>query len=201
MARNHALALTDWNVEEDEDWTIEEDADWAPRGTTCAERIQISHLFGSSLNKFLEVHPSWRVEHSEHKIWEDLPLALNHIKDAIEDSKGILALRSEETGELLSSGTTWQRAVEFLSKNALWLWNTQNVSVQAPEISVGPEGSIDLHWESERYELLINIRADASMPAGFYGDDKGSLKIKGTLSLAAYNRGLLLWLANQVDVA
>lgn len=201
MARDHAVALADdWHVE-DEDWIREEDEQWTSGAIECGRIFRESQLLYSSLREFLSSYRLSSTSEAQTRFWEDLPSRFDQIKKAIRDSESILALRSDETGQLLCSKATWQRAVEFLASNAYWLWNSQGIVIQAPEITVGPEGSVDLHWESQRHELLVNIRADPSLPAAFYGDDKGSLKIKGTLSITAYNRGLLLWLANQSDVA
>ena len=63
-----------------------------------------------------------------------------------------------------------------------------------PQINPGPEGSIDVHWKTRQFELLLNFPADPTLPAGFYGDDYGTLKIKGKMRTEGFNQGLLLWL-------
>ena len=124
-----------------------------------------------------------------------LPAELAPLRDAIERSRWILALQPDPDVGITERYTedTWNRAVEFLVRHALWLWNEHHVAIPAPEIGPGPNGSIDIHWKSARYDLLVNIRRDASEPAAFYGDDRDKISIKGTLDPSAYNRGLLSW--------
>jgi len=130
---------------------------------------------------------------SAQPTWDHLPAELRHISQAIHTSRELLALKDEDDLPLFDE-STWTRAATFLAEHALWLFQQRKRVIAAPRISPGPNASIDLHWEAENYELLINIRADPSQPAGSYGDDKGRLNIKGTLDLSAYNEGLLSWL-------
>lgn len=128
--------------------------------------------------------------------WEDLPGALQDIRRAIEDSRGILELETDvECGEVEYSEETWQRACQFLSKNAKWLWDSYGCVIDAPRVLPGPSGSIDLHWDFPSYEMLINIPSQAASRAGFYGDDRGSISIKGTIDPGASKQPLFLWLA------
>ncbi len=176
MAGYHAIAIADWREEDER--LIESDEEWFRRGPRC----------------------SWRPVKPRHEAdpWEDLPFQLDHIRKAIIASKEILKLRDEEAdGDFLCDESTWRRAVSFLARNAYRLFTDYGVAIPGPEITPGPDGSVDLRWESDSYELLLNVRSDSLAPAGFYGDDKGHLKIKGTLDLSAYNEGLLLWLAKR----
>jgi len=102
-------------------------------------------------------------------------------------------------GSLGHSESTWWRAVNFLIRHAIAIWQGHGRRIEAPKIWPGPEGSIDLHWESMASELLINVPASSDEPISFYGDDRGAQKIKGTLSDSpereAHN--LLLWLTTK----
>ncbi|MGO9267131.1 MAG: hypothetical protein ACLQBA_20015 [Candidatus Binataceae bacterium] len=138
------------------------------------------------------------LEVQEAKRWEQLPRPLEHVADAIRSSRELLSMKDGE-GQALCSAETWERAMNFLAEQALWLLNKRDRVIQTPDIWSGPHQSIDLHWETPSSELLINIRADAEQPAGFYGDDKGKLRIKGTLDLVRFNEGLLLWLEKTGD--
>jgi len=66
--------------------------------------------------------------------------------------------------------------------------------VPIPAILPGPDGSIDLHWKTEKYELLINIPGDLNAPASFYGDNYSTLKLEGTFDLKQLNFILIDWL-------
>lgn len=125
-----------------------------------------------------------------------LPKGLGHIHDAIEASRRILALEpDEELGGVGYAEETWSRAAEFLRKYSKWLWDSTGHVLDAPKILPGPEGSIDIHWDEPNYEILINIPADPTAEAGFYGDDRGAIKMKGKFDATTLNHGLHLWLA------
>ncbi len=139
-----------------------------------------------------------RVEETEHSDQEQSN-ELAHVQDAIESSRYILELKDDwdEDGSARYTEAVWDRAVQFLLKYANSILETQHVRIDAPQILPGPNGSIDLHWKNSDYELLINIPADPSKPAGFYGDDYESSSIKGTFDPSKYNYGLLLWLTKK----
>ena len=138
--------------------------------------------------------------HSDSVGQEGIPAELRHIEAAIESSRALLTAHlqpdwDDEEGEPYTDAV-WKRAAEFVMRHALWLWKYHQIVSEAPAIEPGPHGSIDIHWSSPSHELLLNIPKDPSAPAGFYGDDRGHMTIKGTLDPATYNRGLLVWLMN-----
>ena len=99
---------------------------------------------------------------------------------AIESSKDMLKLENNWDGEgaVRISGQTWQKAVNFLTRHRFTWDLEQNV----PTISPLPNGSIDLHWKSEKFELLVNIQ-EKSEQAGVYGDDYKTAQIRRHLDL------------------
>ncbi len=122
--------------------------------------------------------------------------ARSALDEIIEGSRAILELElDEDEAQAPYTEETWTRAVEFLRRNAKWVWDTLGRAVDLPEILPGPDGSIDLHWDYPDYEILINIPADPNAKAGFYGDDRGKIQIKGSFDPRSHNHGLLLWLA------
>jgi hypothetical protein len=118
------------------------------------------------------------------------------IEEAIEESRSLLELEDVWDGEGSPgyTGDTWNRAIEFLKDNTRRLRDILGVRISAPGISPGPNGSIDLHWKTVSRELLINIPTDPDQPAGYYGDDMGKNRIKGTLDTSGRNEWLLMWL-------
>ena len=66
--------------------------------------------------------------------------------------------------------------------------------MEVPSIMPGPGGSIDVHWKNKSFELLINFPPAPGAPATFYGDDYGTIVIKGQLDPMSKNPGMLLWL-------
>ena len=141
------------------------------------------------------LHPAESVESSDPMAL-DLPSELQAIAREIEASRSILDLPDnwDDQGSAGYTEAVWMRATDFLMRHAKWLYERHCLSVEAPDIGPGPEGSIDLHWRTDEYELLINIPASPQKPAGFYGDDYGKAVIKGTLDTAGISRGLETWL-------
>jgi hypothetical protein len=118
-----------------------------------------------------------------------------NIWDAIESSKYILELENDWDGEggQTYSEETWKRATGLLSRYATQMWQVFGRLMDAPKILPGPDGSIDIHWKSANSEMLVNLPADPSELASFYGDDYGSARIKGSFDPDILNLGLLSW--------
>ncbi|HLG13013.1 MAG TPA: hypothetical protein VJH03_00595 [Blastocatellia bacterium] len=126
-----------------------------------------------------------------------LPTYLSEsIRQAIEESRRILDLKDnwDDEGSPAYEESTWARALDFLTLNAITLWRHRAVWVCAPRILPGPQGSIDLHWRTGGRELLVNIPASLSEPADFYGDNGSCNVIKGKLDTSEDNEWILLWL-------
>lgn len=127
------------------------------------------------------------------------PDALRQLKTAIERSRVILTLGDDwdDEGSPGYKEATWKRATDYLKRQALVCWRMHDIAIPAPRISPGPNGSIDMHWETASYELLANVPEDPSTPASFYGDDFGALRISGTFDPDANPAGhlaLVSWL-------
>ncbi|MBI2263173.1 hypothetical protein HY373_02390 [Candidatus Berkelbacteria bacterium] len=100
------------------------------------------------------------------------------------------------------SKDTWLRAISLLSSIAWKIWQEQNIQIAVPDIAPVPDGSVDLDWKPENYELLINIPADPQKPPTYYGDDlKGSNVIKGELDTSEALDWLLPYVFGQVGEA
>ena len=123
------------------------------------------------------------------------------INEAIADSRKLLDLEADwdDNGASPYSEETWARATKFLASHADWALQRDGVLIPAPAVLPGPDGSIDLHWKTQDYELLVNIPASVEEPGNFYGDDYTSLCIKGTFDPAVPNRGLITWLTDRAS--
>lgn len=120
-----------------------------------------------------------------------------NIEEALASAKVcLLELQQDWDGEGSPgySEETWDRMSKFLLEHSNQLAGANGVKTPIPKILPGPNGSIDLLWKSDDYELLLNIPADSQSLASFYGDDKGNLFIKGKLAPDKINQGLLQWL-------
>lgn len=125
------------------------------------------------------------------------PEELSEVLNEIEDSRHILSLKHDwdSEGSPPFAEETWLRATQFVEKHAEFILLEHGIVIETPSILPGPDGSIDIHWETEDLELLVNFPADHGQPSSFYGDDRGAVVIRGTLDTETLNRGLLLWLA------
>lgn len=124
------------------------------------------------------------------------PESLREIEDAIEASRNLIDIQGDWDGEGSPgfSEQIWGRAADFVRQYASHLKLNYGLAVPAPDILPGPNGSIDIHWEKDSFELLVNIPADPGERAEFYGDDYGSIYIKGNLDPSRVNQGLIEWL-------
>ncbi len=117
----------------------------------------------------------------------------------IERSKYILGFENDwdEEGASKYKRETWDRGIRYLEGHARWLKENRNIVIDVPNISHGPNGSIDILWETNDYKLLLNIPEDISKKATFYGEDNQGFILEGELNTDLYNEGLTLWLENK----
>lgn len=118
------------------------------------------------------------------------------ILKAIASSRWILDLEDDwdEAGASSYARSTWDRACQFLIQQAVFCHEVFGKELPSPKILPGPDASIDLHWKRERFELLVNIPSDLTKLATFYGDDRGSVSIRGSLNPSGAVQGLVGWL-------
>ena len=122
---------------------------------------------------------------------------LAHILQAIEkaiERIGALPDNWDDEGSPAYSKEVISRAAAFVKVNALSCHQRFGSVIRVPKILPGPDGSIDVHWKTAEYEMLVNISADPKAPASFYGDDYGTAKITGSFDPEKSNLGLLTWL-------
>ena len=111
----------------------------------------------------------------------------------IEGSRWIYALPDNFDGEGSTEykRETWERAVRFAELQVQGM----GASCPLPTIEPGPEGSIDVHWKTSTFELLVNV-PPKGVTADFYGDDFGSSKLQGTLEITGFNQRLAFLLGD-----
>ena len=118
----------------------------------------------------------------------------------IESSRRILELPEDWDGEggRGYSKAAWDRAVRFVIETArAWQLALGFASpIPVPQVLPAGNGSIDIHWKEEGFELLVNVPAETNAPASFYGDDYGKLHIKGTIDPEKPTTALALWLSS-----
>lgn len=114
--------------------------------------------------------------------------------NAIQSSRWLLDLKDDWDGEgsPAYSEATWLKATKFLRDFVASLSTVYDVNIGLPKIGAGPQGSIDLHWKNDQFELLINIPVDGHV-AMFYGDDYNENVMEGSLNIHKINKGLCVW--------
>lgn len=113
-------------------------------------------------------------------------------------SEYLLALPDDWDGEGTKGFTAdaVERAREFLAMLSQELADKFNVAVDAPRILPADGGTIDLHWKTASYELLVNIPADRGQEIGYYGDNKqGNMPIENSCRGPGPDRRLVAWLS------
>lgn len=118
------------------------------------------------------------------------------VQKEIQESKYILDLADnwDDEGSKGYQLSTWQRATSFLSNLSAKAWDSFRVTIDAPKIYHGPDGSIDVFWKTDKYQILANIPEDPSLPATFYGSNFKKDSIKGTFDIANGGCNLLMFL-------
>jgi len=95
------------------------------------------------------------------------------------------------------SRETLNIAIAFLRAQSTQFRKMYGFCAPVPQIGPGPDGSVDLHWKQEGWELLVNIPQGSNQQAAFYGDDYGTQTIKGTLAPSKINYGIIAWLTHK----
>lgn len=97
----------------------------------------------------------------ERKLEKLLDKRVNHILNLPEnwDINGAEKFKKE----------TLERVSNLLKKILQELWD-QMVDIPLPLISPVPDGSVDVNWETDKFELLINVPAKGNMLVNLYGE-------------------------------
>ena len=168
----------------------------------CGDRPYISRRCLPHDAQFGEWFPSnlgGREREAEEEDWCVPPLVRwgsphTSLEDAIRDSADLLhvAGHSDEAAPAIDPNARI-RAIAFLRTHADEACR-RGYTLAVPRILPGPDGSVDVHWELDDFEVLLNFPVDAGAPATFYGDDRRQGgAIKGTIA-ARDRRSLLPWL-------
>jgi hypothetical protein len=154
----------------------------------------------NSLFKRIKLSPTERDRILE-KMHETL--AKPHIFDELnqwiqQSNRRILQLKEnwDNEGSKGYKEDTINRASLFLRKLAESVYINLEKGIDLPKIRPGPQGSVDLYWKEDKYELLVNISEDPNEPADVYGDNYGGLILKGTFELNDLIDVLTIWLRN-----
>lgn len=112
----------------------------------------------------------------------------------IEKSVRILDYKNNWDGEGSKSykKETFINAISFLVKYTNWIWDEKVYAIPSPKILPGPNGSIDIYWKKNNFDLLVTISEHPSTTAFFYGDDKSDEIYEGRFNIKKNNPGIFL---------
>lgn len=123
----------------------------------------------------------------------NLPIQLQALRDEINTSKYMLQFEDNWDGEGSEpyNAKTWIDAVSFICNYANWVFDCYKQIIPIPNIYHAPKGSIDLYWEKETFNLLINFPKESNGVASFYGDDYATQRIEGHFNPLKFQNLLL----------
>ncbi len=127
---------------------------------------------------------------------EELPMELKGLTEALNESRWMLALHNnwDDEGSPGYAEATWERAARFLIDSAKFVQELGLVFA-IPKVQNGPEGTIDLYWETPHAKLLLNIPVELESPANYYGHRMDGSETRGSLNTSHIEPWLLLWAA------
>lgn len=110
----------------------------------------------------------------------------------IEAAKDFLGYENNWDGEGSKSykKETLEKLNQFLLNISQEFFKINKKRIAAPYINPGMDGAIDLHWKTDKFELLLSVPESSDVPITYYGDDYKDNIIKGTLNID--NFGVIL---------
>ncbi|MEP6804655.1 MAG: hypothetical protein ABI892_09035 [Flavobacterium sp.] len=120
---------------------------------------------------------------------------LHNIYESIQQSKSLLDCKDgwDEEDAVGCNSLIYDRAINLLIKYSQNVLRYHNVNIQAPEINLGRDGSIDLEWRCDKSIFLITTLNTLDFEAHFYGDGDGTV-LKGSINDYTINRFLSYWM-------
>lgn len=123
-----------------------------------------------------------------------IPFALNRLKGVVDKSRHILELEDnwdDEESESYSENV-WENALTFVVNLHLTAFKVFTVKLDYPKIYPGPNGSIDIAWKADTYEVLVNFPVNPSDEITYYGEDIRSSTFKGSFKSSTSCNSLLM---------
>lgn len=129
--------------------------------------------------------------------WARVPLRRDPfigLSRVLDDGRWILDLKAnwDEEGAGEYSAATYLRAVRHLESMFDKAWNLFGRALPEPLLGPADDGSIDMFWEVDDRNLLINI-AEGKSPHSYYGQDRNGDSLGGSIGSGA-RVDLVAWL-------
>lgn len=103
------------------------------------------------------------------------------MKDVIKEAESILNLKEDwdDEGAKIILRETFDKMSKFLLRQEDLFFEKYSWKFSIPDIAPSPDGSIDVHWKEEKFEILVNIHPHPNKTMSYYGDDQSGNSIKG----------------------
>lgn len=84
--------------------------------------------------------------------------------------KDLLALGDDFDGEgsRAPKSATVERARKSVYAICTHMKTMKQIDLGDPQVNVGPNGSVDLHWKTREYELLLNVPEGSGLRKFYY---------------------------------
>jgi hypothetical protein len=108
----------------------------------------------------------------------------NLFEKTVSEARYILNLPDDwdENGALRISEIVWNRAINFARHVTLWSCKYKRLSIGNVAISPIHSGGIDLYWQNDFCDLLINIPATGKLGT-YHGENRNGESTSGALDL------------------
>lgn len=127
-----------------------------------------------------------------------VPYVLKDIVKQIEEAKEILdySYNWDDDGALPTNNKTFEQAINFVLGYVLYIFENHKSILQTPYIDILRDGSISVHWETQKGKLLIIFKRETTNFAYYYAERlenkipfKSAIKIGGEI-----DEFLALWM-------
>ena len=118
------------------------------------------------------------------------------LRDVIESARWIVGLPDnwDEEGSIGYSKETFERVEQFVLRHASLGAETWGRCFTPPQIAPADHGSIDILWETESMQLLVNVPTDPTERISFYGEDQNRGTFSGQIAPHAARADLVAWI-------
>jgi hypothetical protein len=180
---------------------IEENVGWSYRQRPTIEKMHVGY---SSWQRIISRNPrlfhSYIIRSEEKTYYQDFitgrlshaVISINYadkLEDEINKSKYILRLKNnwDDEGAKKYDRQTWEKAIKFLRDLYSKVIERKDPNL-IPKIYHGPDQSIDLFWDYEEMNLLINV-AFRGEKATFSAENANG-NLNGEFDLSNFNRAV-----------
>lgn len=156
---------------------------------------QVANKWWSALIEEPTIVFSWR------GVDENLPFALSHLLELKLIFNTIISLEKDWDGEgaLPADLGLVEPALKFILMYAQHAYKHHDrARVDLPDVSVRPNGTIDIHWTSQSSEMLLNVRFEEDKPTAFFYGEAAGEPVKGFVSADIVRPYLAAWLSQIV---